>query len=678
MGDELMQTMQEVDAAPRLIIEVMTSSLSGRRFAFTATDLRHGVLLGRASDCHVRFDPGKDLKVSGHHCLIDEREGRITVRDQGSSNGVFLNDVRVTASGAAVLSGSKLSLGQEGAIMKLLIAGQPAAPSPKAATAPQASAPPPASPAAPAAASPPPPVASPPRQAQSAPPEFAGRGMPSVQADPGPRRGEVSSIDRVVEQVGTKVGAGEKTKYLLKEVAEQLEARQQKKSGALVTIVGALFLLLLAAGATVGWYMLNEQDKDKRDKAERDTHDRAQERELEAMRREVDAIKASNEAVAKMAADMDTFRREQERQMEEVAKRYGGSSEGQDALLKRLKEVEEKYQKDREDLEKRYEEEKKKREEETRAALAGSGRELSSEQAFRAIADRYDASVFMVFVQFPLLDKDGKRVSIQEGSGTGWLARTSDNRAWVITNKHVIMPYLFKADLAISYALQDLHPDPDFSNWVIACWPSGSKLRAAVGSNQLDVSEAWASIPGKKRGGRGSLAVKGFADDEFAPKVPAAELLTTYGFKADLPDDVLKRIGEIRVHKMDTANDLCVIELDRPDRKFLATPLEIATDAELDKLHKLDPVMALGYPLGLSVIKSATTTTSPATGVIRSLQRDASAIGISVPIMPGNSGGPLIDRNGKVIGVTTRGFEATLAEAIYVDHARRLLDKLAR
>ena len=364
--------------------------------------------------------------------------------------------------------------------------------------------------------------------------------------------------------------------------------------------------------------------------------------------------------------------------MEEVAKRYGGSSEGQDALLKRLKEVEEKYQKDREDLERRYEEEKKKREEETRAALAGSGRELSSEQAFRAIADRYDASVFMVFVQFPLLDKDGKRVSIQEGSGTGWLARTSDNRAWVITNKHVIMPYLFKADLAISYALQDLHPDPDFSNWVIACWPSGSKLRAAVGSNQLDVSEAWASIPGKKRGGRGSLAVKGFADDEFAPKVPAAELLTTYGFKADLPDDVLKRIGEIRVHKMDTANDLCVIELDRPDRKFLATPLEIATDAELDKLHKLDPVMALGYPLGLSVIKSATTTTSPATGVIRSLQRDASAIGISVPIMPGNSGGPLIDRNGKVIGVTTRGFEATLAEAIYVDHARRLLDKLAR
>lgn len=71
-----------------------------------ATDLRHGVLLGRASDCHVRFDAGKDLKVSGHHALIDERDGKIMVRSQGSSNGLFLNDVRVTSSGSAVLSGS--------------------------------------------------------------------------------------------------------------------------------------------------------------------------------------------------------------------------------------------------------------------------------------------------------------------------------------------------------------------------------------------------------------------------------------------------------------------------------------------------------------------------------------------------------------------------------------------
>lgn len=126
---------------------------------------------------------------------------------------------------------------------------------------------------------------------------------------------------------------------------------------------------------------------------------------------------------------------------------------------------------------------------------------------------------------------------------------------------------------------------------------------------------------------------------------------------------------------MDTANDLCVLEL---DSRYLDVPLEMATDDDLAKLHQLDPVMALGYPLGLSVIQSATAATSPATGVIRSIQRDVSTIGVSVPMIPGNSGGPRIDRTGKVIGVTTRVFEATLGMAITVDHARRLLNSLAK
>jgi S1-C subfamily serine protease len=174
------------------------------------------------------------------------------------------------------------------------------------------------------------------------------------------------------------------------------------------------------------------------------------------------------------------------------------------------------------------------------------------------------------------------------------------------------------------------------------------------------------------------LTVKGFADNEWNPDAPAAEMLAANGFKTDFPQEVLDRVGALKIHKIDTANDLCVLELDRLDKKFLVTPLEMASDDDLGKLHQLDPVMALGYPLGLSVIQSSTATTSPATGVIRSLQRDVSAIGVSVPIIPGNSGGPLIDRRGKVIGITTRTFEATLGVAITVDHARKLLDRLAK
>jgi S1-C subfamily serine protease len=696
MGDELMQTMQEVDSTPRLIVECMTSTLAGRRFAFTATDLRHGVLLGRASDCHVRFDAGKDLKVSGHHALIDERDGKIMVRDQGSSNGLFLNDVRVTSSGSAVLSGSKLSLGQEGAVMKLLLPGAPAkttqalqAAAMAAAAAPAAATgtperpplkPAPGStttPAAPAQSAPPAPLRPTPQPAS----ESARRGMPSVQTDPALLSKKDSSIDRVVEQAGSQVGAGAKTKYLIKEVAEQLDARSRRKSGALMTVIGALVLLLLAAGAIAVWYVMEQQKKDEKEKEQHSAEEKVREKEIGDIRKDVDSMKASNDAVAKMAADMESFRREQEKKLEEVAKKYGGSSEGQDALLKRLKEVEDTYAKDRAALEKKYSEEKEQREADAKKALEeakNAGREVPSEQAFRDIADKYNASVFMVWVQFPLLDKDGNRVSIQQGSGTGWLARNSEGKGWVVTNKHVIMPYMFKADLAISYAVQDLRPDPDMKNWIIACWPSGSKLRSEAGSNQLDVAEAWACIPGDQRGGRGTLTVKGFADNEWNPDAPAAEMLAANGFKTDFPQEVLDRVGALKIHKMDTANDLCVLELDRLDKKFLVTPLEMASDDDLGKLHQLDPVMALGYPLGLSVIQSSTATTSPATGVIRSLQRDVSAIGVSVPIIPGNSGGPLIDRRGKVIGITTRTFEATLGVAITVDHARKLLDRLAK
>jgi hypothetical protein len=271
MGDELMQTMQEMDATPRLIVEVLTSTLSGRRFAFTATDLRHGVLLGRASDCHVRFDAGKDLKVSGHHAIIDERDGKVQVRDQGSSNGVFLNDVRVTTSGAVIMPGSKLSLGQEGAIMKLLLPGQPStgvippkappaaaaptaepvpqkpalkpppqgglqAPKPAVATAASAAAVAPPSAAAPVAPQ------SPPMQVAQAAPATAEpppvRGMPSVQTDPALR-------ERMMQEPSPSA----------RTQPEASELVPKKKGGAMGTLVGAILMLLIAAGLIAAWHL---------------------------------------------------------------------------------------------------------------------------------------------------------------------------------------------------------------------------------------------------------------------------------------------------------------------------------------------------------------------------------------------------------------------------------------
>jgi pSer/pThr/pTyr-binding forkhead associated (FHA) protein len=267
MGDELMQTMQEVDSTPRLIIECMTSTLAGRRFAFTATDLKRGVLLGRASDCHVRFDASKDLKVSGHHAMIDEREGKIMVRDQGSSNGVFLNDVRVTAGGAALLSGSKLALGQEGAIMKLLVPGQSTGKTSQGMQQPPQSAAAPISPAdrplRPAPGTGAVPIAPPqaPAPKPPAPPQgedHAKRGMPSVQTDPALLARKDASLEPAGSAGPRPPSASDRTRMVLKEEARPAAAKPRRKFGAAVTFAGAIALLMLAAGAIAVWHFMGQ------------------------------------------------------------------------------------------------------------------------------------------------------------------------------------------------------------------------------------------------------------------------------------------------------------------------------------------------------------------------------------------------------------------------------------
>lgn len=104
-----------------MIVEVQTSTLAGRRIPFKHGELRRGVLVGRAPDCKLRFNPGTDLKVSGHHALLIETRKGVFVRDKGSSNGVYVNGRRVPAEGTRLFDGDEVRLGQEGALLILRI-----------------------------------------------------------------------------------------------------------------------------------------------------------------------------------------------------------------------------------------------------------------------------------------------------------------------------------------------------------------------------------------------------------------------------------------------------------------------------------------------------------------------------------------------------------------------------
>lgn len=101
----------------------------------------------------------------------------------------------------------------------------------------------------------------------------------------------------------------------------------------------------------------------------------------------------------------------------------------------------------------------------------------------------------------------------------------------------------------------------------------------------------------------------------------------------------------------DAYSDLAVLKVDAPSEEL--NPLEISSSSGL-KVG--DPVIAIGSPFGLG----GTMTNGIISQLGRTIQDSvagsfpiANIIQTSAPINPGNSGGPLLDYQGKVIGITT-------------------------
>jgi S1-C subfamily serine protease len=100
----------------------------------------------------------------------------------------------------------------------------------------------------------------------------------------------------------------------------------------------------------------------------------------------------------------------------------------------------------------------------------------------------------------------------------------------------------------------------------------------------------------------------------------------------------------------DPSSDLAVLKIDASSRAF--TPLPIGNS---DEMHVGDPVVAIGNPFGLDRTVTA--------GIVSAIQRAITApngytidhiIQTDASINHGNSGGPLLNSRGQVIGVTSQ------------------------
>jgi S1-C subfamily serine protease len=106
---------------------------------------------------------------------------------------------------------------------------------------------------------------------------------------------------------------------------------------------------------------------------------------------------------------------------------------------------------------------------------------------------------------------------------------------------------------------------------------------------------------------------------------------------------------KLRVVSTDATNDLALLQATR-------TFKDVAT-IRANAVHSGDAIVAIGFPLHGLLTSDFTVTT----GIISSLAvlfNDTRFLQISAPVQPGNSGGPLLDTGGNIVGVVTEKLNA--------------------
>jgi serine protease Do len=123
----------------------------------------------------------------------------------------------------------------------------------------------------------------------------------------------------------------------------------------------------------------------------------------------------------------------------------------------------------------------------------------------------------------------------------------------------------------------------------------------------------------------------------------------------------------------DQTSDIAVLKIQAPK------PLATVAWGDSDKLKLGDQILAIGNPFGIGTTVTA--------GIVSARGRDLHSgpyddfIQIDAPINHGNSGGPLVDRDGNVVGINTaiyspNGGSVGVGFAIPSDEARAIVAKL--
>lgn len=234
-------------------------------------------------------------------------------------------------------------------------------------------------------------------------------------------------------------------------------------------------------------------------------------------------------------------------------------------------------------------------------------------------ANTYASSVAFVMVDYALKSDD---VVVYQNriEGTAFLV---DSTGYLFTNRHVACPWLedrnfYMAANRFKSEEKVLHLD-----YRIYLWFEGAKaykrLQVLAGSN--DLTDIYSFEAAYRSDGKPKVFIAGIA------KAPVK-----MGYLAQSP----------------LRNDFAVLKIDQVPEGLV--PLSLETKKKARDIPKLSPVITLGFPLGRRTQADSVNVSVTRGNVRRTFEN---VIQVDTSIYGGNSGGPIIDSHGQVIGIAT-------------------------
>jgi S1-C subfamily serine protease len=243
----------------------------------------------------------------------------------------------------------------------------------------------------------------------------------------------------------------------------------------------------------------------------------------------------------------------------------------------------------------------------------------NGETVLSEYANRYAGSVAFVVVEYQV-QVDNTVLYRQRTEGTAFLV---DLEGYMLTNRHVACPWLEDNQLlTMVEQIRNADKIPRFDFWMYLWFEGDTAFNRlyGLGSND-DLADIYDLSSSYSRGGNKNLSIAGVA------KAPV-------------------RIGQMINAPL--RDDFAVLKITPTPKGLLALPLDRKMD--VTKLKKLSPVIALGFPLG-SRTQADTINVSVTRGHVRRTFENFFQVDTS--IYKGNSGGPIIDGRGKVIGIAS-------------------------